>query len=343
MVNIIKNTKELFNIDPNNIDFKELINSNEPIILKGIFKDWPIVQESKNSSKSAIEYLLKFYNGKKIVAYTAEPEHKGRFFYNKDFTGLNFKTEMVLLDEFLSLIEDNINNPNPPAFYIGSTDLDLYFPNLKTENKICFNGPFFEHANPIGSIWIGNKTTATAHFDMSHNIAVCVAGKRRFTLFSPDQVNNLYPGPLEPTPGGQVVSLVDFQNPDYEKFPNFKIAEENGQYAYLEPGDALIYPAMWWHHVEAKETFNILINYWWNTVPKFMDTPMNTIYHAILSLRDRPENEKSAWKALFDYYIFSDAKNANSHIPEHARGNLAELDDVKARRLRALILNKFNR
>ncbi len=201
----------------------------------------------------------------------------------------------------------------------------------------------FELNPPVVSVWIGNRTTATAHYDMSNNMACCIVGERRFTLFPPEQVANLYPGPLEPTPGGQVVSMVDFQNPDFHQHPRFADALRNAEVADLEPGDALFYPALWWHHVEALSDFNTLVNYWWNTSPGYIDTPQNTLLHGLLSLRDRPDQEKRAWKALFDYYVFGPADLAGAHLPEHAKGDLAPMDEASARRLRAKLLQRLNR
>ena len=47
------------------------------------------------------------------------------------------------------------------------------------------------------------------HHDMFSNLAVVVAGGRRFTLFPPGEVANLYLGPFEFTPAGTPASLVD--------------------------------------------------------------------------------------------------------------------------------------
>ena len=79
---------------------------------------------------------------------------------------------------------------------------------------------------------------------------------------------------------------------------------------------------MWWHHVQGLSPFNTLVNYWWTTLPAYIPTPMNTLYHAIWTLRDRPENEKRAWKQVFDYYVFGPAGLAGEHFPEQARGVL---------------------
>ncbi len=341
MTHITTKTRVITGIAPDAIPYDQLMNEQSPVILKGLARHWPLVQAGLQSPAAAMDLLKSVYQGKPVTAFTGAPG--GRFFYNADVTGFNFTGGRARLDEVLDTLLAGIDDPDAQSIYIGSTDLDIFLPGLRNDNDVVLNHDMFRRNPPLASIWIGNRTTATAHYDMSHNMAVCVAGRRRFTLFPPEQVENLYPGPLEPTPGGQVVSMVDFANPEYDLYPRFREAEKAGQVADLEPGDLLFYPALWWHHVEALESFNILINYWWNTSPAFMDTPMNTILHAMLSLRDRPAPEKEAWRALFDYYIFGPADRAGAHLPEQARGNLAPLDDMQARRLRATLLSRLNR
>ena len=343
MVEIARKTEVVTGLAPGAIPYGELLEAQKPVVLKGVASDWPLVQKGRESAQAAITYLTRFDGGRPVVGYTGAPEIGGRFFYNDEVTGLNFDAKRVPLGEFLGRIEQHLGDPDAPSFYIGSTDLDLFLPGIRSENDLALNHPMFAANPPIASIWIGNRTIATAHFDFSNNIACSLVGRRRFTLFPPDQIANLYPGPLAPTPGGQVVSMVDFRDPDFDRFPRFREALAAAEVAELEPGDALFYPAMWWHHVEALEPFNVMVNYWWNTSPAFIDTPMTTLLHGLLSLRDRPEPEKQAWRELFEYYVFGPGERPAEHLPEHARGLLAPLDETAARRLRADLLQRLNR
>ncbi|MFL6735277.1 MAG: cupin-like domain-containing protein [Sphingomicrobium sp.] len=325
------------------LPIEELIESGEPAILKAVAADWPLVRKGAESAQAAIDYIRSFDVGRPIVGYVGAPEIRGRYFYDAEMKGLNFEARRYALPEFLDRISGTFDEANASSLYIGSTDLDGYLPGLREHNGLPVDRPPFAAHAPIVSIWVGNRTVASTHYDFSNNIACNMVGRRRFTLFPPDQIANLYPGPLEPTPGGQVVSMVDLRAPDFDRYPRFRDALEAAEIAELEPGDLLIYPAMWWHNVEALEPFNAMINYWWNAVPAFVDTPMTTLLHGMLSLRDRPAHEKAAWRELFDYYIFGAGEQAALHLPEHIRGPLAPMDETISRRLRAELLRRLNR
>ena len=326
---------------PAGASWEALIAEDRPVLFKGAANDWPLVQAGLRSAREAADILVAAQSGDPVTVYRGDPAQGGRFFYTDAVDGFNFTGARepleAVLDEILAGASQHI--------YIGSTDIALFFPRLGAGNGLDLASihPMLTAHQGFGSVWIGNRTTATCHYDYSHNIAVCVAGHRRFTLFPPTEAGNLYPGPLEPTPGGQVVSMVDFAAPDFARFPRFADALARAQVAEMEPGDVLVYPAMWWHHVEALDAFNILINYWWNAAPAFIDSPQVTLLHALMSLRDRPESEKRAWAALFDYYVFGDPDAPRAHLPAHAQGPLAPIDDMIARRLRALIQRKLQR
>lgn len=310
-----------------------------PLIIDGFVDHWPLVVAGRRSAQAAMEMLLSHYGGKPVTGYVGAQEAKGRFFYNETMTGFNFERSRAPLPHYLDMIRKDDAGIGP-AVYVGSTDVDQYFPGLRARNDLP---PLFGEAAPTVSLWIGNRTVAATHYDSSHNLACCLVGRRRFTLFPPDQVGNLYPGPLEPTPGGQVVSMVDPAAPDLDRYPRFAMAMEACEVADLSPGDMLFYPALWWHQVEALDGFNVMMNYWWDSVPAYIDTPMATLLHGLLSLRSRPAAEKAAWRALFDHYLFGTPEQARDHLPGHAQGPLAPLSAADARRLRAMVMQRLNR
>lgn len=341
MTEIARKTRVIEGIAPDSVPYDELMAAKRPVVLKGLVRDWPLARAG--SPDAAAACLKSFYRGQPVVAFIGQPEHRGRFGYTADATRLDFESGRGQLDEYLDIILGLLDEDEAPTFYIGSTDVDAFLPGFRAENDLVLNHAMFEANPPLVAAWIGNRSTALAHYDMSNNIACCLVGHRRFSLFPPEQIENLYPGPLEPTPGGQVLTMANIHAPDFERFPRLREALAAGEVADLEPGDALFYPAMWWHEVEALDTFNVMVNYWWNTSPQYMDTPQNTLLHALLSLRDRPEQEKRAWRAVFDYYVFGPAERAGAHLPEGARGNLGPMDEMKARRLRAQLIRKLNR
>jgi hypothetical protein len=313
----------------------EVLRSTQPVLLRGLVRHWPLVQAAGRSDAEFCNYLRGFGEQTRLMLWRGGPEIGGRFFYNEDFTGFNFAREIhtlgALLDELLA--------GTPDALYLGSTEIDSAFPGLGRENAL----PTLAGLKPLVSLWLGNPTQVAAHFDLPDNIACVVAGRRRFTLFPPDEVANLYIGPLDLTPAGQPISLVDHVRPDLQRFPRYARALERAQVFELLPGDALFIPSQWWHGVQALEPVSALVNFWWRQSPPFMDTPLNTLMMALLSLRDLPPAQRDAWRALFDHYVFDADEHTAAHIPPAARGVLGPMDDSIARQLRAMLLNRLNR
>lgn len=315
-----------------------ILESTEPLIIRGLAASWPMVQAAQHSTQAGAEYLLRHYQGADVVAMLGAPDIDGRFFYNEDLSGFNFSPVRVRLDQVLAELATHYNAPQPPAIYVGSTTIDTCLPGFLSENNIDLGG-----RDALASIWIGNATRIAAHYDLPDNLACVAAGRRRFTLFPPDQLHNLYIGPLDFTPAGQAISLVDFKRPDLARFPRFAHAMEHARVAELGPGDAIFIPSMWWHHIEALERFNVLVNYWWRQSPEYMDTPTNVLMHAILSVRDLPLEQKRAWQELFRHYVFEASDENMAHIAPEARRLLGPMDADAARALRAQLLKKMNR
>jgi len=330
--------RELAGVDPRALP-DDVLHSTTPVVLHGLVEAWPLVRAARASAEDAVAYLQRFDGAAMpAVATVAPPDAKGRIFYDDDLQGFNFRHERIPLAVALKTLLKYLHDDDAPTIYLGATTLDTYLPGLRAENDLDLG----DH-DALASIWIGNRSRIPAHQDLPDNLACVAAGRRRFTLFPPDQLANLYIGPLDFTPAGQAVSLVDFAAPDLARFPKFAEALRHAQVAELGPGDAVFIPSMWWHHIEALDRFNVLVNYWWRQSPAWMDTPMNALMLAIMSVRELPPEQRAIWQEVFRHYVFEPGEATADHIPEAARRVLAPLDETGARALRARLLQRLNR
>ena len=190
--------------------------------------------------------------------------------------------------------------------------------------------PGFSAANPVGvlpadvepRLWLGTAAIVATHHDQVENLACVAAGRRRFTLFPPEQVANLYMGPFHITPAGAAVSMVHATQPDLARFPRFADALAAAHSAELAPGDAIYIPYGWYHHVEALSPLNLLVNYWWNPARRDVGSPWDALMHGMVALRQLPPDQRRSWQAMFDHYVFMASGDPAAHLPEAVRGIL---------------------
>lgn len=313
-----------------------LKDAREPFLVRGLVKDWPLVQAGLESNNAARAYLVERARPVQFAISLGPPAQGGRMFYDDDMA-MNFRMGKGKLAEIFAGFEKHEGQPDAPTAYLGSIDIKSHFDGVAEENP-----PPLGERNPRHSIWIGNATRVAAHSDFPDNLACCAVGKRRFTLFPPDQFRNIYLGPLDNTPAGRPISMVDFHAPDLDRFPRFAEALGHAQVANMDPGDALFVPSMWWHHVEGLSDFNILVNYWWRDGAAWGGDPQVALNHAILALRDLPQADREIWRDLFDHYVFSHDPANHAHIPDGKRGVLDPLDAPAASRLRSFLLRMLN-
>lgn len=315
----------------------QLLEWTTPYVLKGLVADWPVVVADQQGQ--IIDYLRQFTSQQSFNVLVGSPEIKGRFFYNHDMTGFNFSRRKASIDQVLSQLQQCQSTSQPsPSIYLGSTSVNQCLPGFLADQGLDMS-----RLDPLISAWLGNQTRIAAHFDSVDNLACVVGGQRRFIIFEPAALDNLYIGPTDFTPAGQAISLVDFAQPDHQRFPRFADAVAAAWVAELSAGDALFIPAMWWHHVEGLADVNLLINYWWRSTPRSLGDPMDAFRHGLLSIKSLPARQRQAWQQLFAHYIFADPPVDLSHIDLERQGELGAIDEVTARRLRTLLLQKLNR
>lgn len=317
----------------------EIVPLRRPAILRGIAADWPAVTAARRSPEALCAAVGATDLGKPVPTFLGPPQIKGRFWYREDMRGLNYQQRFAPLGELLQMLLRLKDEATPPSFYAGAVPISENCPDFARDHRLDLPGD-----GAVARLWVGNRATVSTHFDMSENIAVVVGGRRRFTLFPPEQVKNLYVGPFDFTFAGPPVSMVDLRAPDLERYPRFAEAVPFAEEAELEPGDAIYIPYMWWHHVEALDAINVLVNYWWDLHQRhWQGSPFKTLMHAIMSIRDLPERERDVWRAWFDHYVFGDGHGAVDHIPVERRGPLSAMTPETAQMVKRFVIEELQR
>lgn len=287
---------------------------NQPVVMKGLVSHWPCVAAARTSPQALGAYLKRHDNLSTSMISICPPEGEGRFFYNDKVTGVNFSVMHQSISDLVDWLLDHGPGARE-ARYLQAVPINSAAPTMMAELDM----PLLD-AKVQPRLWIGNTLCTQTHFDRPANIACHVAGEKVVTLFPPDQLPNLYVGPLDMTPGGVPISMTSLENPDFEAHPRFARALETARRTHLEPGDALYMPSYWWHHIQTTGPLNMLVNYWWNDTRQDAWHPMAALYLAALSIRQLPEDQRRLWKTMMEYYIFDSDGDPVAHLPPSAQG-----------------------
>ena len=322
--------------------FREAILSEyRPAVLRGMVKSWPAVQAALVSHAHIVRYLALLDSGKPVDAVLMPPQAGGRISYDDSMNGVNFVHKRLPLSGVVEQLSRYAMFDNPPSVAVQSALIPECLPGFTAENRL----PILDEA-VAPRIWLGNRVTVPAHVDESNNVACVVAGRRRFTLFPPEQVANLYVGPLDYAPTGAAMSVAQLVEPDFARFPRLKDALAAALVAELTPGDAIFIPTLWFHHVESLDRqLNVLVNYWWNGVLGDVEgTASGTecLLHSLMNIRHMPPHLRKAWAAWFHYYVFDATDDRFAYIPEHRRGILGKMSAEGSERIRKLLITKLS-
>lgn len=304
------------------LSLEDLVGRDRPLVIRGLVRDWPVVKWALESDTAFAQGLAQWDNGSDVSTLMVAPEADGVIGYTPDMDGFSYQHFKVPVTLGLQRLAKYSRRPDAPGLVIQSAVIRDCIPGFLAEHAL----PFLD-ASVEPRLWMGNKVTTPTHFDSQHNMACVVCGARRFTLFPPEQLPNLYIGPLDYAPTGAAISMARLDRPDDPRFPRLKIALAAAQVAELHPGDAIYMPPLWWHNVESLEQLNALVNYWWATLDVEGSNPGHAraaLYHCLLAFHALPAAERANWKNLLDHYVFGDG-DAVAHIPEHRRGVLGPL------------------
>jgi hypothetical protein len=316
------------------LELENAIGASKPLVIKGLIDHWPALTAGKKSPLVLSQYLLSMDLGIPCTVMEAPASSRGRFGYAVDLSEFTFSKSQRGLAEALSRIVQQGERPGGPIVAIQQLPLAAHMPGFAGQNPL----KILPHFEP--RLWIGGRVKTQIHNDRDHNLACVIAGRRRFVLFPPEQVANLYIGPIEHPPP---LSVVDCDAPDFENFPRFEAALRSASQAELGPGDSIFVPRHWWHHVTSCDPFNAMVNCWWGKQAQGLENPFTAFLLALLAVKDLPEPERVYWRAMFDHYVFNSDRDALAHIPKALRGVLGtmsgEVRAVLERQLKSTVAN----
>ncbi|MBD2089145.1 cupin-like domain-containing protein [Microcoleus sp. FACHB-1515] len=124
------------------------------------------------------------------------------------------------------------------------------------------------------NLWVGPGGHVEAlHYDPTDGTLMQLFGEKKLLLFPPDQIANLYPFPIavhlrHGTKLRSWFSQTYPNKPDFESFPNLKIALAHAQEVVLKAGDLIFLPVGWWHEVTSLgDGMTCSVNQFWHVYP----------------------------------------------------------------------------
>lgn len=313
---------------------REIVRVGKPVVLRGIARCWPLVLAADSGSDAFRCCLVGKGRQTSVEMFTGERAIGGRYFYNDDLSGFNFERITTTFGEAVEAILDGADQADGRTRYMGSIPLTGELEEVAAGHRLpCIP------ASVVPRLWLGHASNVSCHYDMLDNLACVVAGTRRFVLFPPDTIGDLYVGPLDRTMAGQPVSLAAAA-PAEERhhYPRFETAAAHARTATLSPGDGIYMPKLWWHQVRGLAPVNGLVNFWWDATASGPDSPHAAMLLAMITVAERPEAERLAWRAFFDHYAFRPTRHPLEHLPPEKHGVLGPLQPVNYGRIRAAVM-----
>lgn len=313
---------------------REWVEACRPVVVRGLVADWPVVRAASRSPQALRDYLVPLDAGQRIEVFFGDPEIRGKYYYQPGLKGFNFERRSLTYREALDELIAATDRVEAQSVYIGSVPTAQCLPGFAADNPM----PLLE-GDLKPRLWLGTASNVSSHYDTFDNLACVVAGRRRFTLYAPELIERLYPGPIDNTMAGATVSLAASAPEELRgRFPLFEEIRDRALTVELDGGDALYLPKLWWHQIEALAPLNGLVNYWWDAFSFGPDAPHTSMLLAMITIAERPAAERQAWKAFFDHYVFRTRGHPLAHLPAEHHGVLGALKPDNYGKLRARIM-----
>jgi ribosomal protein L16 Arg81 hydroxylase len=235
--------------------YNTYFKTQTPVVIEHLIDDWPAY------NKWDFSYIKEIAGEKTVPLYDDRPvSHKD---------GFNEAHTKMKMSDYIDLLESK-----PTNYRIFLYNLMKEVPQLYNDFKWPEIGLRLVKQLPM-LFFGGENAKVFMHFDIDYSniLHFHFHGKKRCILFTPDETKNLYKVPYS------LISRedIDFDNPDFEKFP--KLKEAKGFVCELNHGETLYMPEGYWHYMKY-------------VTPGFS-----------MSLRAFPSKPKNLAKAFYNVFI----------------------------------------
>lgn len=206
--------------------YTNYVKKQKPVVIQKLTKDWPAYD------KWNLEYIKSIAGDKTVPLYDDRPVS-----YKDGFNQAHAKMKMK---DYIDLLESK-----PTNYRIFLYNLMKEVPSLQKDFKWPKIGLRLVKQLPM-LFFGGENSKVFMHFDIDYSniLHFHFHGKKQCILFSQEATPYLYKIPHS------LISRedIDFENPDFEKFPALKKAR--GYICNLNHGEMLYMPEGYWHFMK---------------------------------------------------------------------------------------------
>lgn len=236
---------------PTREDFeKNYLKQNKPVIITGVASKWQAFSEWKNP-----DHLKSLAGDANVTVHFNENANFHEWYLNPQE---RIDQQMKLSE----LIDKLLGDPPDPRYYMTEHNFSMISNKLLKHvdfSKYLGDGKPFE---PL--LFLGRDTCMPMHYHGTTEAFLCqLYGKKKITLYSPDQHSFLYAQPwYQRSPLFSQINgrQIHDAKPDYDSFPKFKRARPVE--FTLEPGEMLFIPVHWWH-LTSVTGYQISVTHFW--------------------------------------------------------------------------------
>ena len=230
----------------------DCIAKNEPILLRGVLSDWTPTKRWHDD-----EYLRATEPDAVL-----EPRRADVASGRTSTQGDPYEREKpigwpALVDAVAEAARKQENAPLYAAQVRVRTSLPHLFADTRPEPPcVAALGPVWRNAP---SLYYGCGSKTPLHFDLLENVLCVARGRKRVTLWHPEDSEVLYPA----DDGAATFSRADVYAPDLDAFPLLSEGLQRGAQVEVHAGDALYIPCCWWHAVSTpRGECSMSVSYW---------------------------------------------------------------------------------